>query len=414
MNLNQPQKRLLSQQFIRFMLFFITNFFLLYIFHAIVESFDFLNFVKEQLDKLINWFGVTFLYYEKVERHYFEGWGDTLFYWVQLIYTFYLSLIISIVFFFLFYKKTNFQSFFSISTFVFRLYLAFELINYGLIKIIPPGQFGVINYSTLETKIGTLTPMELLWNFMAYSREYTIIIGSIQLLAGILLLFRKLSILGACLSIIVFTQVVLLNFSYAVPVKYFSTILLLLSFYLILPSAKNLFQLFILNKPSTLIIPSFPYRFRGKNVLLICLKLWLIVYICVDIFYEKEPDNIASNELYGYHKTLYFEKNNESVNPCTYNRYIKGLMFNKYNTLLENKDGRFAYFNSDVNEVDKKLTLTQIVDSSSYILFDYELLGDSMLITKGLILEDSVKIVFKTMTKEDYNLTGTPFQWIFE
>lgn len=414
MNTNFPTKWTFSQQLVRFLMLCITIFFLIYIAFSLVETFDTLKSFSLKLDQLVNWFGVNFLDYEQVERHYFDGWGDTVFYWVQLLLIFYSSIFFSIIIYFIRFKKYSFTPFLGVSTFIFRLYLAFMLMSYGLTKIIPPGQFGELYYYTLETKIGSLSPMELLWNFMAYSRKYTVATGLIQLFAGILLLFRKTSILGALLSIIVFTQVVLLNFFYAVPVKFFSSVLLLLSVFLILPSAKNLFNLFIKNKPSTLIIPAFPYHFRGKNALLIFLKIVVVAYVCFDELYDNEPETIVQHELSGYHKTLYFEKNNERVSPFTYNKYIKGLMFNKYNTLLENKDGRFAYFYSDVNEVDKKLTLNQIVDSASYIFFDYELLGDSMLITKGVILEDSVKIVFKTMKKEDYELIGTSFQWTFE
>jgi hypothetical protein len=64
--------------------------------------------------------------------------------------------------------------------------------------------------------------------------------GLLETVAGVLLVFRRTAILGALLAMTVMTNVVMLNFSYDVPVKLFSMQLLLIGGMLVLPHARRL------------------------------------------------------------------------------------------------------------------------------------------------------------------------------
>lgn len=69
-----------------------------------------------------------------------------------------------------------------------RYYVGFTLIISGFSKVLLL-QFGLMNISSLETKMGNLTVMSFLWKIMNYSEFYAIVTGFIEVIGGILVLF---------------------------------------------------------------------------------------------------------------------------------------------------------------------------------------------------------------------------------
>jgi len=84
---------------------------------------------------------------------------------------------------------------------------------------------------------------------MGASAPYTIFGGLSELVAGLLLLFRRTATLGALVAIPVLTNVVVLNFCYDVPVKLFSVHLLAMSVFLAVPELERLADLLVLRRP---------------------------------------------------------------------------------------------------------------------------------------------------------------------
>jgi hypothetical protein len=82
--------------------------------------------------------------------------------------------------------------------------------------------------------------MGVLWNFMGYSTPYNVFAGSMECLGGVLLLFRRTAMLGSLVVIAVMTNVVMLNFCYDVPVKLYSTELLVAAIVLLFPDLSRL------------------------------------------------------------------------------------------------------------------------------------------------------------------------------
>lgn len=90
--------------------------------------------------------------------------------------------------------------------------------------------------------------MGLLWTFMGASLSYNVFTGLAEMLGGLLLAARRTALLGVLVSIGVMGNVVMLNFSYDVPVKLFSSHLLLMAFLLAAPELRRLANLFVLNR----------------------------------------------------------------------------------------------------------------------------------------------------------------------
>jgi hypothetical protein len=149
---------------------------------------------------------------------------------------------------------------------LFRLIVSFHLMYmmllYGAIKVWCD-QFPPISDAQMEVTYGDSSPMGLLWRFMQFSQPYTAATGIIEFTCGVLLIFRRTTLLGALCSAGATFQVFLLNLCYDVPVKLMSGHLFLMALLLIAPDAKRLFALFVLGRPVTP-VPDAPLFGRWK------------------------------------------------------------------------------------------------------------------------------------------------------
>jgi hypothetical protein len=134
---------------------------------------------------------------------------------------------------------------------VVRMTLGLTMCRYGIMKLYPV-QFGhEIQYRDLLRPLGDFTPIALFWRVMAHSRLYVVFCGTIEVVAGLLLFWRRTAVLGALLSLAALTQVVVIDLSYDVTVKAYAMSLLLMAAYLLVPQAARLTRFFVLNAPVT-------------------------------------------------------------------------------------------------------------------------------------------------------------------
>lgn len=138
-----------------------------------------------------------------------------------------------------------------------RGYVASHALSYGLIKVFP-AQMPFPTPSQLATPLGDFLPMRLQWVTVGYAGPYQSFAGATELLAGLLLLYRPTTTLGALAATGAFANVAMLNLAYDIPVKLFSLHLLACSVLLLACDAPRLAALFLRNRavgPSTLFDP---------------------------------------------------------------------------------------------------------------------------------------------------------------
>ena len=174
-----------------------------------------------------------------------------------------------------------------------RFTLAVTLLEYGLIKVFP-GQFSPPSIYVLRGTFGDSTPMHLLWTFMGASQPYTLFGGLAEVAAGLLLLFRRTSTLGAMAAAGVLLNVVVLNFCYDVPVKLYSSHLLAMALFLLLPDAAPLWRFFVRRQHATLTgvwvaVPERrPLRIAAR-VLQVLVLLLALVWMPIDAYRSTKP-----------------------------------------------------------------------------------------------------------------------------
>jgi uncharacterized membrane protein YphA (DoxX/SURF4 family) len=160
-----------------------------------------------------------------------------------------------------------------------RFVLAAILLSYGFDKVFPL-QFPDATGERLAVTYANSSPMGLLWRFMGSSALYRIFGGVAEVIPGLLLMFRRTSTLGALGAAAVMLNVVALNFGYDVSVKLFSSELLIMSLFLLLPDLGPMWRFFIRRQDARLSAGSVPLRKRrALSVAAHCLQVLTIGYI---------------------------------------------------------------------------------------------------------------------------------------
>jgi hypothetical protein len=125
-----------------------------------------------------------------------------------------------------------------------RYSIALGLASYAIAKLLPQ-QFPPLSPIALERRVGELSPMALLWQFMEYSRPYAFFGGVMEAVVVLLLCFRRTATLGAVLCLAVMSNVAAMNWFYDVPVKLYATMTVVSAAVIVLYDLPRLVPVFL-------------------------------------------------------------------------------------------------------------------------------------------------------------------------
>lgn len=167
------------------------------------------------------------------------GSGDTMYQWVVTLLIVILAALGAAAWSALDRKRTGYPRLQAAAIIGLRYFLATMMVSYGVAKIVDGGQFPSPWVGRYDQTYGESSPMGLLWTFMGHSHPYSLFGGLAETVGGLLLLFRRTTVIGVLVVAAVMTNVVMLNFCYDVPVKLFSSQLLLAALLILLPHARR-------------------------------------------------------------------------------------------------------------------------------------------------------------------------------
>lgn len=371
------------------------------------------GYISQPLNRLMQrfvpWFSENILHYSYDHSIFVNGSGDTSYAWVSLLILFFIALISAVIWSILDQKRTNYTVLLYWLTAAIRYYVAFMLINYGMIKVFymqmqPP------RLTQLLQPLGEYSPMGLVWTYIGYSKGYNLLIGIVEILSG-LLLFRKTMVMGALITVATSINIMAVNYFYDVPVKMISTALLLFSIFLLLPYIKSLFTFFVTGRPVQLTSPQHPLFNRNwKRKSLFIAKLVLLI-----IFSIQEITSLFSTQkliaeyqkkspLYGIYRIEQTEKQRKSIPK---NWRLIAFEFDNYKVLIRNTDYSPQTESVVIDTAGKKITLNNYE-------FDYRINpGGNILLTKTF--DDHIEEI--KLVKQDpqaFELMRRKFNWIQE
>jgi hypothetical protein len=371
-------------------------------------------------DKLVNWGGKLFFSIPEITIKP-AGSGDTTWNWVQEFLILLLSALCCVIWSLFDRKRPNYQGLNYWNNVWIRYCLGFTMLTYGIVKVFP-SQFGTITSYRLYQQLGDMSPMGLLWTFMAHSTSYQFFAGLMECLGGALLLFRKTRLLGALISVGVMVNVFALNMCYDVPVKLYSFLLVLMALYLTAPDFKQLLNFFILQKPTT-VPPQYQPSFSdkkgykiGRIVLKLALILGLVTPLVLQMLESEDKRAEPLSAFYGPYSVSKHIKNNVDLPLTDSLRWEKFFIDRRgaYNIIfVSNEMGVRDRINFEKNDSTKTIKFSTVKDTTKY-LFTYQQPDTTTLILNGKFGKDSLHIELLKQKNKDFLLVKRGFHWINE
>ena len=434
-----------------FLIFFIL--FIILLDWSAIPIFSYLYYyggLSTVLDSIISWVGKDLLQiqYTIVSPYDAEHNDRTYIYLLYFIMAI-ISILGTIVWSLADRKRQQYNQLYYWLTVIIRYYLAFTMFLFALYKFFKL-QFPDLGYYTLTEKVGDMSPMHLAWAFFGYSYGYNVFMGIAEC-AGLLLLFRRTTTIGAILTMAALANVMAVNYSFDVHAKLYPTALFVMALFLLLKDGKRIFQFFFAGQAislPTIKAPAFQKKWMriSKTVLKIAvIGYFLISHIVNNIGYKKDFEEglNAKSKYSGIYDVTMFVKNKDTLskdNPLRWHQLIIG------DRMLEavrfNGDSiAFASVDVDKNEIivsadlsdlsihmqdiynelgasddtyykmDSILVARQLVSS-----FNFELSDSLTLNLKGTVKNDPVHIIAKRRPIEinDFRLMKRRFHWINE
>lgn len=279
-----------------------------------------------------------------------------------------------------------------------RYFLGFIILQYGFAKVLDM-QFNP-SLAGLDTRAVDMRPMTVAWTFFGYSFYYEFFIGISQILAGLLLVFRRTSTLGAILMVTIMANIVFVNFAFDVCVKFFSCTYLVMSIYLLIDDAKRLVNVLLLNKPAPARVYPVMFRtVRARRIFAIVSGLVLAVALAYPTYktYASAKEYGVGNHtaLYGVWTVDSVHSSRDSVNLLlnTDSAGWKKLLLEDFGNAAfkswKNTRNRYYY---KVDTAGRTLTLNSYYpDTVSFLKLNYFREKDTLLL-HGLYNTDTVRM----------------------
>jgi hypothetical protein len=308
-----------------------------------------------------------------------------------------------------------------------RYNIALFAFAYGIIKLFAL-QMPFPSTSMMATSLGDLLPMRLSWMFIGYSSPYQIFSGAMEMLVGVLLLYRRTATFGAILGTAVFTNVMLLNLAYDIPVKIFSIHIVLMCLFLLVNEYKRIVCFFLLNKPAdSCTIYNFSFPKRWMRLTRIVLKTLFILVSVGWVFYSSygwyKEANVVSDPKplkRGIYDIAVFAVNRDTLPPLLTDtlRWQDLIMDNAVMGTIKTSDTAFR-------RIYGRAYFRYAWDSKSQFIFFKNFAGDtvarfhckipdsSTIILTGKRLSDSLYVVLKRSNRH-FQLAERQFHWLSE
>ncbi|MFD2938097.1 hypothetical protein [Spirosoma flavum] len=381
-----------------------------------------LQLIGEYYSKIENWLvnlTNTYIFHVKDVLVPLNGSGDTSYGYAQIC-LFVLLAVTGTLFWTIFDKRRNYNTAYYWLLILVRYYVAIMALSYGIIKLF--GQQMIFpSLSALATPLGDLLPMRFSWYFVGYSTSYQFFSGAVEMVAGLLLLFRRTSTLGGFVAAGVFLNVMMMNLCYDIPVKLFSIHLFAFSNFLLLGDAKRLLNFFIFNRPTQ---PSSQFTLQKKWMRTgqVVLKIAFVTLFLVKPLYGSYQNTMGSNGGSALKKlaTGFFTVDQFQGNVVDSLRW-KDVIFETNNSgSIQTADTLFrqryrrGYFSYSLDSLNHTVAFKKFAtDTAALFTMQYSMPDTNHIVLRGKIRNDSSIVALKRQNRH-FQLAERQFHWLSE
>ncbi|MFT5513114.1 MAG: hypothetical protein ACI8SE_001514 [Bacteroidia bacterium] len=280
---------------------------------------------------------------------------------------------------------------------IIKYYIAYQLLHYGFNKMFK-WQFFLPEPNVVYAQLGTISKDLLYWSAIGSSYWYTVIAGCLEVVAGFLLFFRKTQKAGLMLALVLFSNIVLVNFTFNISVKLFSLFLLFATF-ILFSQYLNQFLAFLFNR-QVRPINNYQPDFKTTSTLYSITKSIVVLLLVLD-------------SLWLYGKTSNWNDDIQS-RPLLHGAYETSLnQINDWAAVYVNRKG---YLISE-NQAGLKVDFQLAYDTTNHFL-SLDRPGQSLILqyddsNQKVVLTDSEgdSIVLKKLPYTDLPLFQKSFDW---
>jgi hypothetical protein len=338
-----------------------------------IISFLFIAPIEPLTNLVIPWVGNTLLGIEGEIALQTTGSGDTMAEYIRLFLHVALGFGGAAIWTMLEGTRAQYTKLLDWLTFSLRLAVATAMLGYGMAKLVG-GQFSPPDDMRMLQTFGDASPMGLLWTFMGHSAVYSGFTGVAELLGGVLLLSRRTATLGALIVVGVMANVVMLNFCYDVPVKLFSSRLLLWALFLVALDRRRLFAVFTNSGrcEPRIMAPLFqrPRLHLAGQVLKALMGLTLVLGVVLGPMAMRDgtAEQGTTGELQASYEVQSFERNGEPVPPLVTDdeRWHRVIIASWDRFVVFATSGKRSFYKAKLE--DDTLTLTTKHDGEDVVL----------------------------------------------
>jgi hypothetical protein len=300
-----------------------------------------------------------------------------------------------------------------------RYLLGLVLLSYGMSKVLK-AQFPTPEGDDLLETYGQSTPMHILWTFMGASTAYTVFGGVMEAVSGLLLFWRRTATLGALVAAGVMTNVVMLNLCYDVPVKLYSSQLLLMAVFLAAPDLPRFGRVLVLGQGVEPAPARVPLRARwarwtkrGVKVAFLGVALFGIVQGAREAW-KTWGDGMPFPSLYGIYDVESFLRRGEAVPPLmTDAKRWKRVVFDKYGYVsfygVDDAERSFMLENDET-----KRTLALKSKKWGELTLSYTRPDPEHMTLAGTYDGDPIALTLKRADESKMELIHRGFHWVNE
>ncbi|MFJ4964231.1 DoxX family protein [Streptomyces sp. NPDC088729] len=299
-----------------------------------------------------------------------------------------------------------------------RFCLAGQMFSYGAAKAVPL-QFQ-LPPSKLVEPIGDLSPMGMLWAQTGSSKPYQMLLGCAEIAGGLLLIAPRTATLGALLSAVEMTQVLILNLTFDVPVKVHSFHLLLLSLLLAAPDSARLAEALLTDRPVPPSARPGLFRSRRANRIAAALQtgagLWLLwAQLRNDwSFWKDHGGGREKPELYGVWEVSGFSVDGEEHPPLTTDtrRWRRLVVDSADAAAIQHMDDSLDPCGAVMDTEARSLTLTRWADPTWQATFAFLRPADDQLVLEGEADGHRLRLHLSRRDLDTFPLVGRGFRWV--
>ncbi len=405
----KPLKSFLTRFTLLYFVLYIYPYGFEYVYGIEREGFNSLSFWEE----ITMWFSETFLGWELYENSLYKGF-DSRYDYSRFLLIALLSVILSIFWIFIETKlKKNYEyKLKSILRVLLRYHVGFTLVMYGLGKVFMT-QFGRMDVASLESTVGEYSGMSFLWTFMSHSKFYTMTTGWVEVIGGVLMLFRRTTFLGAFIVFIAMFNVVVIDIGYDVSVKMFAIHLFVMDLVLLWYYRKILIDIFLFNKSS--VSKNEPTLFtnkKGKQIRKFVKPILLIAFLISQFFFVKKSlgyyKTNDSPSISGFFKIDEQKINGDSLHTSDNDKWknllINGSSWQIGNITVRRENNSKIYYSFKADTIHKEIMLKNLRDTTNTFTLNYKNIDKKTFVFNGIIEKDTIWFKAQRKIKEDYRL----------